>query len=147
MVAAVVVVVSTGEGAADSTAAGATPGVVSTAEAMVGADIMADRPMADIAGAGIEAECMAVAATLEPLDGLGRSSVEACGILRPASIRLPGPAAEACQQLAAEQWARRGAQARALTSPALLTGIFIPSAGSTLRMLRSTMLALWEPAA
>lgn len=140
-VAVVAAVVRTGEGAADSTAAGATPGVASTAAAMVEADIMADRPTADIA-----AERMAEAAATQEaqrLDGPGRLSAEACGILRPDSIRLPDPGAEACPQVAVERWVRLAEPVwPRRMSPAALTGIFTPSVGPIQRTHRSTTLAL-----
>jgi len=122
---------------------------------------MADPPTVGIEAVGLGAGCTA-AATLEilALDGPGRLSAEACGTLRPDSIRLLDRGAEACQQIVAQPWVRLAARpwvhlaARARprgTSHASLTGIFILSAASTplvrLRTRRSTMLALWEPAA
>src|SRR5450631_1437590 len=140
--------------AAATTAVVATVAVASTVVALVVAASMADRPTAvAITAVGIAAACMAVDALEIPaLDWPGRLSAEACGTVRPDSIRLLDRGAEACRQLVAQPWVRLAAREWPQgTSHASLTGIFILSAASTpldrLSTRRSTMLALWEPAA
>ena len=134
-VAAVVVVVSTGEGAAASTAVAATAGGGFHGGGYGGGGFHGGSSYGGYRGGGYRGGMYGGGHSgNSALDGPGRPSVEACGILRPDSIRLPGP--EQRRHVGSSRRSNgcvAGRRRLGRTSPALLTGIFIPSVASTLR--------------